>query len=363
MLRNSILFFFLALTLWSCDQIEKGVKGDYLPEAKGATGEIILIMDTAKWRTPLGEEIRNIFYAPLPGLLRPEPRFQVRKVHATQVNDLLQTHKNIIYLASFEGSSKATQRLRNMFSEKSRAQIREKPEQFFQEREDVYARGQKVLYLFGENDAALIANLERSHVRLRDIFERVERERLLKSTYKERTQDGVEAEVKKKHGATFGVPFDYDLVKNKTFKKGQEGFAHIRRLDNTLNIDRNLFMAYKPYVSEQQLEPFELIAWRDSICKQNIFDIDRPEIYVKTEMTVPADPKFKQEDFKGHYALEMRGSWRFNVQTGGGPFIGYVVVDEKRGRLYYIEGFVYAPGRDKRELVRELETGLWSLRL
>lgn len=351
----------IIFTLTACDQIEKGVKGDYLPEAKGATGEIILIMDTAKWNTPLGKELREVFYAPMPGLLQREPVFQVRRVHSTQVNDLLLSHKNLIYVAPFEGNSKATRRLRNMFSEKSKKQIRNDPDQFYRVRDNVYAKGQKVLYLFAETDSALTARLDLAHTKLRNVFAQAERKRLLRAMYKKRTQDGIEAKIRRKHGATFAVPFDYDLVKNVRLDSGRKGFAHIRRIDNTLNVDRNIFMAYKPYVSERQVEPFQLIAWRDSICKNNIYDIERPEIYIETETLVPADPKFKQEEYKGRYALEMRGSWRFTVQTGGGPFVSYIIVDEKTGRLYYIEGFVYAPGRSKRELIRELETGLWTL--
>ena len=40
----------------------------------------------------------------------------------------------------------------------------------------------------------------------------------------------------------------------------------------------------------------------------------------------------------------------------GGPYVGYALVDQPKGRLYYIEGFAFAPGKDKREIMRELDT-------
>jgi hypothetical protein len=40
----------------------------------------------------------------------------------------------------------------------------------------------------------------------------------------------------------------------------------------------------------------------------------------------------------------------------GGPFISYSLVDEELNRIYYIEGFLYSPGKAQRDLVRELET-------
>jgi hypothetical protein len=46
----------------------------------------------------------------------------------------------------------------------------------------------------------------------------------------------------------------------------------------------------------------------------------------------------------------------------GGPFLGYAVTDQPQGLIYYIEGFVFAPGKDKREYMREIEAILWSFK-
>ena len=40
----------------------------------------------------------------------------------------------------------------------------------------------------------------------------------------------------------------------------------------------------------------------------------------------------------------------------------YERVDEKRGMLYYIEGFVYSPDRQQREQMRELEAILHTFK-
>jgi hypothetical protein len=42
--------------------------------------------------------------------------------------------------------------------------------------------------------------------------------------------------------------------------------------------------------------------------------------------------------------------------------IRYERVDEKRGMLYYIEGFVYSPDRQQREQMRELEAILHTFK-
>ena len=64
----------------------------------------------------------------------------------------------------------------------------------------------------------------------------------------------------------------------------------------------------------------------------------------------------KEINFKNHYAVELRGLWRVNKYYMGGPFVSYAMVDEASNRLYYVEAFLYSPGKPQRDHMRELET-------
>jgi hypothetical protein len=59
----------------------------------------------------------------------------------------------------------------------------------------------------------------------------------------------------------------------------------------------------------------------------------------------------------------MKGLWKTNINTMGGPFMGFAFVDEARGLFYYIEGFTYSPSKDQREIMRELECILYSFKI
>jgi hypothetical protein len=61
--------------------------------------------------------------------------------------------------------------------------------------------------------------------------------------------------------------------------------------------------------------------------------------------------------------MELRGLWRTNNRTMGGPFICYAVASPETGRIYYLEGFCYSPGKDQRETIRELEAILSTFKL
>ena len=52
-----------------------------------------------------------------------------------------------------------------------------------------------------------------------------------------------------------------------------------------------------------------------------------------------------------------------NGETMGGPFISHTRLDELHNRLITIEGFVFAPGRDKRNLLRQVEAMVYSVQM
>ena len=60
--------------------------------------------------------------------------------------------------------------------------------------------------------------------------------------------------------------------------------------------------------------------------------------------------------------METRGLWKMENDFMGGPFVNYTIWDEDGNRTVVVDGFVYAPGKDKRNYVMELEAIIQSLR-
>ena len=130
-------------------------------------------------------------------------------------------------------------------------------------------------------------------------------------------------------------------------------------------IDKSLVIWREPYYSLGQFEQDTIIWRRDKMCKRYLYedkDAD-PESYLVTETEIPYIPvQSRQVNLNGQYAVETRGIWRTNTRSMGGPFIGITLVDESTNYLYYIEGFVFSPGKPQRETIRELETILYTLK-
>jgi hypothetical protein len=120
-------------------------------------------------------------------------------------------------------------------------------------------------------------------------------------------------------------------------------------------IDKNLFITYRDYTDDKIFKNGNLIGLRDSITLHNVFE-DPADLDSYTRVdTINIETEFITTKFYGQYAKRIRGIWKANNLTLGGSFISYVFVDNKTNRLYYLDGFVVSPGRNKREPLRELE--------
>jgi hypothetical protein len=221
---------------------------------------------------------------------------------------------------------------------------------------DVFSKGQKVMYLFGQNEEALIKKMTENADRITAVFNKAEKDRLARSLFKAKALKGVTEMLEKDHGCSMRVPFGYQIAVN------EPGFVWLRNVGN--EIDRNVYITYREYTDPSIFEKENLIHLRDSIAKKQLFeDPSMPDTYLVTETSVPAIPiRARQLTLNDMYSVEMKGLWRTNIPSMGGPFVSYTLVDEAANRLFYIEGFVISPGKSQRETIREMEVILSTFR-
>jgi hypothetical protein len=243
-----------------------------------------------------------------------------------------------------------------MFTKESLDKIKNDTSFFLTASKNRFAKNQEVMYLVGRTQSELLAKLKKNAAKIVAHFDKTEQERLTKSLFKSGQLKGVTELVRKNFGVEFRVPFGYQLVQH------DSTFLWARQINP--RDDKDVFIARKKYTSKDQLQLDSLIAFRNAICKKYLFgNPERPQSYLVTELGIPyKQVQARQVNFNGSYAVEMRGLWRTNTITMGGPFHSYSLVDETQGMLYYIEGFVYSPGREQRELLRELETILHTFK-
>ena len=76
--------------------------------------------------------------------------------------------------------------------------------------------------------------------------------------------------------------------------------------------------------------------------------------------TTQVAPQMRWIKYKGKNFAEVRGLWEAQNDFMGGPFIQHAFFNEQRGDILVMEGFVYAPGTDKRNMLRQVESIIYS---
>jgi len=345
-----ILLILFSALLISCD--ENG-KGSFLenqkPKARGSIGEIVLAIDSTKWAGPVGDELREIFEADIPGMLRSESIFKVHRVDPRAMTRMLKMYTNLIYVTTFDDKKGGSQVINAQFTKESKDKAAADPTLYSLRMEDEFASGQEVLYLFGNTEEELIANLRKNKERLRNLFEVRERGRLEKPLFA-RKNSQAEHDARKNLGIEIQAPASYQVAKL------SDDFLWMRSPSPTENRpDISIFFYETDYTSEEQTFPANILSLRDSVAGKHIFgDPEDPNSFMVSEKQIP--PAFRNMVINDNFTVEMRGTWKTNNLSMGGTYLGYLMVDQAKGKLYYMEGFVYYPNELHRDALREIQT-------
>ncbi|NJN26055.1 MAG: DUF4837 family protein [Cyclobacteriaceae bacterium] len=244
-------------------------------------------------------------------------------------------------------NSKGNRKLKSYFTPESLKMIEDDPSLFMFAKQDEFARGQELVHLFGETEEILIDNLKKNKEKIQQHFLEVEEQRNYAALYSVKYETGISKHIQEKYQCELKVPIGYEIALE------DEKFIWLRNFSP--DVDKNVYVSWVEYQSEQMFSTDSLLSLRTQVSRPYIlYKPEDPDSYLLTE-TDHFEIFRKEINFKGHFAVELRGLWKVNKYYMGGPFISYAMVDEGRNRLYYIEGFLYSPGKEQRDNMRELE--------
>ncbi|MCH7415140.1 DUF4837 family protein [Belliella sp. R4-6] len=344
-----IVFIILSIVAFvSCDENSENANSTK-PKARGAIGEIILAIDSTKWQGPVGDALQAVFLDNVKGLIRDEPMFSIRRVDPRAMNRIFKMATNIVYVTTFDDKRAGSQSINSLFSKESKEKAQSDPSLYLLRSEDEFAVGQELIYLFGNNEEELIKNLTTNKGKLQNLFQVRERKRLEKSLMNRKS--ALARNAGQKLGLDINVPASYQVAKT------EDDFLWLRQpTPRPDRADISLFFYETNYTSEDQTFPENIIKLRDQIAQKHLYgDPNNRESFLVIEKVDPT-PVFNNFNINGNFAVEIRGGWKTNNISMGGSFLAYVMVDSEKGKLYYMEGFVYFPNKEHREAIREIET-------
>jgi hypothetical protein len=320
-MKKHLVIIFIVFFLQSCEDN----KVVYKPESSARINSITVVVDNDNWNNTIGDKIRNLYADEYEGLPQIEERFTLKQMPYEAFSGFSRSSRNIIFI-----------------NKKSN------PEFFFEV--DKYARPQIYLEIKGNSIKSILEQIDKSKKEAINKFTNGEieenKKRILKSPLKDiSAMEDFLIDVK--------MPSAYSLYKqDKNFiwyqKQIQKGHSNI--IVTQLPNQKNIFDYNIPSV----------IKLRDSIGK--VFLPGRnPESFMISEKEYL--PYQKKVNYYGIKMLETRGTWEVKGDFMGGPFLNYLVEDKLNDRVLFVEGFVFAPSKRKRDNIIELEAIIKSLKL
>jgi len=348
-MNKIIIYILLVIGIVSCNneitqQLEpKGV-------ALGKMNEIVVIADDKVWESAVGDTFRYYFSSAFPILPRPEPLFDLRHFTLEQLDGqpLRKELRSYVVLSDLSDESSETTNMvkRDMGTEKfNQALSTGRP--ISSVGKDKWARGQVLVYLFGSSQDNLMESITRSFPATARRINQHDEKQLQASIYVDRINLGLSEFIKKFYKLDLQVPGDFV----EAYRDESEGIIWFRKDPNDAIL--NLVLRKIPYTSQKQFSKDSIIAYRNEFGKKYVDSDIEGNYMTVNEKYLPVYEYTLEID--GHYTKEIRGTWEMTEEFSGGPFNSYLIHNKTQNELIFIDVFVLAPGRRKRDMMMQLD--------
>lgn len=346
--HRALVLLVLASSLVACapDAVQRSLEPAKI--AFGKVNRINVICDKDIWEGPIGDSIRFYYGAAYPILPQPEPIFDLR--HLT-VEDLIKDplRKELrTYLVvgdlSDQNSDAAALINQDVGTEKIRAAVGDNGYGNSVAR-NKWAKGQMIVYLYANSEDKLVENILNSYSAVAKRLHQEDEKIIEATTFFNGENVSLAGEIRSLMDVQMRIPEEFRAAIK------EPDLVWLRR--ETSEASSNILLRRVPYTDETQLTREGLKNIRNEIGKEyisstlpgtymRINDVDLPLIVETTRVN-------------GDYALEARGIWDIVNDFMGGAFVSYLVYDPGKAELLFMDAFVHAPGKDKRDLMQQMD--------
>ena len=328
-LLKSFLVIALLLSAVGCDSFRSltGAK----KTAQGSPYEVLVVCDGHEWESALGAELKSVLEAPVEMLNQTEPMFNVVRITARDFKHLLPSYRNILkVLCSPEVKDTAIL-----------AQY------------DVVASPQIVLTFQGPSIEAMVEYLKANGASLLQVLEMAERNRTIEYARKQGAK-ALEKIIKEE--------LDVDMIISNGYLFRAESEDFVWASNEYPVASQGFFVYTHPFKGKASITTEALVKARNDFAKRIPGPTDGS--YMTTVKRLPnieddgyTDflPQRKVVKINGREWIELRGFWEVEKDFMGGPFVSYTTLDERTGKLFTLDCYVYSPKYGKRNFLRPLE--------
>lgn len=315
----------VVLVLASC---KNGQKSLFTPTSSGRPYEVLVVVNKVQWERPAGRALFNVLDSDVPGLPQPERSFRISTIDQNNFDRVMRIFRNIIIVD-----------IQDIYTQPK-----------FKFSRDVYAAPQMIMTIQAPNEDEFQAYVEKNGQTIVDFFVKSEMNRQI-SLLQQKHNETVSAKVASLFDCEVWIPSELQ-----NYKVGEN---FLWASTNRASADMNFVMYSYPYTDKDTFTKEYFVHKRDSVMKANIPG-EREGMYMATDSMFVA---VKDIAVKGEYAQEARGLWQMEGDMMGGPFVSHARVDRANKRIIVVEGFIFSPDKLKRNVMRQMEAALYTLKL
>ena len=318
--KAHFLFLLISLMLFSCKK-----ENESLPrKTSGKINTISVIIDDQLWNGDVGDSIRNKFASPVIGLPQEEPLFNINQYPVKLLEGFMTDTRAIIVVKKGDINK-------------------------FEIVKDQYASPQNVFHISGKTSADIIATIEKNAPKMIQLIKQAE----IAETQKINSQSHIDPKViSNKFHITLQVPSGYAYVLHKS------NFMWLKKEIIGGNTSLLIYQVPLSSIKKDGDISSSIIKMRDSIGELYISGTEPNTTMITEEAYAPYLSKITLDDKETY---ETKGTWELNNDFMSGPFINYAIIDKEYNRMLVLEGFCYAPSKEKRDLMHELESIIKSV--
>ena len=348
----SFLFFSIGLLTGCGSSMIESLQR--VPTAIGSINQIVVICDEHIWDGPIGDTFRFKFESAYPLLPAPEPLFDLKYYAPSQMitRPLRKELRTYLYLADLNNSeSPTTKEVLNDLGSELPYKVKADSDHVSMTAKDKWAQGQLIVYVFGLGPENLTQNISKSFYPITKRINQFDATQVDAYAYLNGQNQFLNERLQEKFGLYFKVPGDY-------VKAMEDENTLWMRKDEGVTIS-NIICRRIAYNHEKQLTKEGIKSLINEAGKELVTS-DTPGSYlVINDEDLPMFIYFTELD--NAYTIEARGIWELTYDYMGGPFLAYLIKHPSKNELFLIDGFVYAPGKKKRNMMQQMEHIISSL--
>ncbi|MFV8325592.1 DUF4837 family protein [Flavobacterium sp. ZS1P14] len=321
---NKIHFLYLLVSFlfFSCTK-----KSDNLHrKTSGKINTISVIIDDQLWNGEIGDSIRNKFASPVIGLPQEEPLFTINQYPVKLLEGFMTDTRAIIVVKKEEQNK-------------------------FEIKKNQYASPQNVFHISGKTGADIIACLEKNAPQMIQLIKQGE----IAESQRINSQSLLNPQlISNKFHILIKIPSGYTYVLHKS------NFIWLKKEIVGGNTSLLIYQVPIKSIKKNTNLISNIIKMRDSIGNLYISGTE-PNTNMITEEAYA--PYLSKINLDGKETYETKGTWELKNDFMAGPFINYAILDKEHSRILVLEGLCYAPSKEKRDLMHELEAMIKSVEI